>query len=443
MIVSEIFPEIFSRYTPVLDGQARVLEAAKILTSPQVSAVIVSGRRQSAQSGTRYAAAGGYHILSGLRMRSTDLNLLYLPCSLIAKPIKVVNEKESLGFIVKAIARSRLGVVLVKRKLISSEILTTVELRDFIRLYRSGRRLQEIDVKVGSLASSPVLAVRGEDTLKHVIGVMLKHRKRKVLLRDTGSLISDRDVLNFLIGSHRYERLRDEPDKIFNTQALELPSSRPPFVESDMGITEAAGMMNPDAGDSLICDRGLISFWDLVIKLENLTEKSSVLYQGYPLNDQVKGGRIQRNSSTRVIADATEHISPAREKLLTAIVNILKKQGFIDSHNVPQFARERIVDPLYFENPARAFYLWGVNAGQKGGRKYTSFDLFGSRMLHESYYVTNWDEFSKYLSAKLEDMFRSKNPDPPRQMKLAFTRFMHDFGLHWTGCIHFHEVDER
>ena len=274
MIVSEVFPEIFSRYTPVLDARARVLEAAKILTSPQVSAVIVSGSASSKQGAVQYSAAGGYNILSRLHLRSGDIDLFYRPCSLIAKPIKVVNQDESLESIIRAIARSRLGVVLVRRKLVSSEILTTVELRDFIHLYRSGRRLKVKNVKVGSIASSPVLAVRGEDTLKHVIEVMLKNRKRKVLLRETKSLISDRDVLNFLIGSNRFEQLTDEKAKILNTPARELSSTQPRFVDSNMGIEEAAGLMNPDAGDCLICDRGLVSFWDLVIKLEDLTDRA-------------------------------------------------------------------------------------------------------------------------------------------------------------------------
>lgn len=404
--------------------------------------MIISGTSASKKSGVQYTAAGGYNILSRLRLRSSDIDLFYRPCSLIAKPIKVVNEDESLEFIIKTIATSRLGVVLVKRKLVSSEILTTVELRDFIHLYRSGRRLKERNVTVGSIASSPVLAVRGEDTLKQVIGVMLKHRKRKVLLRETKSLISDRDVLNFLIGSNRFEQLEDEKGRILDTPARELPSSRPRFVDSDMVIEEAAGLMNPDAGDCLICDRGLVSFWDLVIKLENLTDRSSVVNQE-SIRDVTSAGASYQRSLDKIRADAIEHISPARKRLLANITNTLKKQGFVDSHDVPQFVRQRIVDPLYFGNPARAFYLWGVNSGQKGGRKFTSFDFFGRRMLHESYYVTDWDEFSRYLSAKLEAMFRAKNPAPTSQLRLAFTRFMHDFGLHWTGCTHSIREEER
>lgn len=440
LIVSEVFPKIFSRYAPLLDGRVRLLEAAKMLTSPQVSAVIVSEKSKSTNNETRYSAVAGYHVFSKLLRENLDFSkMLNRPCKFAALPIKVVNERTSIASVLKAISESRLGVVLVSRRIGSSEVLTTVELRDFVRILRMGKQLRESSLKVGDLASSPVLSVRKEDTLKRVLQIMVKHRMRRVLLYQTKSVISDRDILNFLISPDNYERIKKGVDSLFDAKASELPSSSPPFVDSEMSISDAAKLMNPDEGDCLVCDKGLVTFWDLVIKLEDpkLSSKVSTQTTTETVNhDAVAETLFQENfGSSKEIREQID-ISPAKLKTLDAITRTIKKHGFIDSKSVPYFARQRIVDPLYFKSPARAFHIWGVNAGQKGGRKFTSLDFFGQRMLHESYYVSDWNKFAAFLGMKLEVMFRARNPNPPRQLRLAFTRFMHDFGLHWTECNH-------
>jgi CBS domain-containing protein len=439
LIVSEAFPKIFSRYAPVLDGGARLREAVRILTSPQVSAVIVSEKDKSKNNESRYSAIAGYHILSKLLTEELSFSkMLDRPCTFAALPIKVLNEGEPVEAVLKAIAESRLGVVLISRSIGSSEVLTTVELRDFIRMHKMGGQLREGDLKIGDLASSPVLSVRREDTLRQVLRVMLKHKKRKVLLYETRTVISDRDILNFLISSNNHELIKEQ-EELLEVKASQLPSSFPPFVDSEMNVNEAARLMNPDDGDCLICDKGLVTFWDLVVKLEDPEHGNKPLIQlsdATEKHDLDADASFQRSSDfTKNLARGQMDISPDRLKVLDGIMRTMKKHGFIDSQSVPRFAKQRIVDPLYFESPAREFHIWGVNAGQKGGRKFTSLDLFG-HSLHESYYVSDWGKFAVFLGMKLEVMFRAKNPSPPRQLRLAFTRFMHDFGLHWTECNH-------
>ena len=141
---------------------------------------------------------------------------------------------------------------------------------------------------------------------------------------------------------------------------------------------------------------------------------------------------------SKEIENAVERrMSDSEEKQFAEIKKRIRSQGFIPFETVPYFARRRVVDPLYFKQPARLFQLRGVSsAGHKGAIKFSSVDLFGLRKLDESYYVLEWDRFSKFISQRLEIMFRATNPDPSKHMKKAFTRFMHNFSLHWTGCYH-------
>lgn len=111
--------------------------------------------------------------------------------------------------------------------------------------------------------------------------------------------------------------------------------------------------------------------------------------------------------------------------------------GFLPFNCVPRLVRRIVTDPLYMDLPAKQFHITGTNAGRKGGTKFSCFDFFGVRMLHESYYVVDWERFSEFISARLELMFRAKNPNQPRHLRTAFTRLIHDFGLHWSGCQHF------
>jgi len=434
--VNQLFPKIFSRYTPFLDGRAPILEATKLLTASQVSAVIVSDR-SSAKGGVQYKALAGYHILSKLPAKEGSFSKFFArPCKVVAQPIQIVDENEHLKTVVKTIGESRVGVVLVSRKNVSSQVLTTLELRDFIRLYRDGKNLPNTNLKIGELASSPVLSVKSGATLEEIINAMLKNRVRKIFLSQTKQVISDRDILTYITSPGIFEQMNESPGSVLATRARELPSTRPPVVDSALNITEAIQFMSPDSGDCLICDRGLVTFWDIVIKLEESRKGSKFLLRDLDqFSREDISGREQRQAFEH--SGAKIKLSESQKKRITAISEKMRAQGFIVSNQVPYFARKRLVDPLYFNHPARLFQIRGViSAAHKGATKYSSIDLFGRRKLGESYYVLNWDKFSKFISQKLEVMFRATNPTPSKNKKTAFTRFMHNFGLHWTGCFH-------
>ena len=269
---------------------------------------------------------------------------------------------------------------------------------------------------------------------------MLQFRVRKVFLPDTRSIVSDRDILSY-ITSPRIVRLVDKtPELVLKTRVSELSSSRPPMVDSRMKITEAVQLINPDTGDSLLCDRGLVTFWDLIIKLESSNRAKlaveKLINDGslhtLPINENEAGESLRLLKKRR----AEREMTPSQRKQFSTIAKKIQEQGFIDAQSVPYFTRVRIVDPLYLKRPARPFHIAGVNSSEKGGRKFTSVDFFGPKVIREFYYVLDWERFSKFISAKLELKFRATNIDPPRMLKKAFTQFMHDFGFHWTGCSH-------
>ena len=100
-------------------------------------------------------------------------------------------------------------------------------------------------------------------------------------------------------------------------------------------------------------------------------------------------------------------LTKARRKSWFESRSKLFEIGFLPFNCVPRRARRKVTDPLYSDPPAKAFHITGVNSGHRGATKFTCFDFFGVRMLHESYFVTDWERFSEFLGTKLELMFRA------------------------------------
>ncbi|MDG6995849.1 MAG: CBS domain-containing protein [Nitrososphaerota archaeon] len=442
MQVNQAFPKLFSRSTPLLDGGTPVLEAARILTSLQVSAVLIMDKR-TAKDSVSYKALTGYSILSKLPGKQGSFSrFLASQCKDSARTIKIVKDSSSLENVVAAINDSHLGVVLVSGRSGNSQILSTVELRDFVRLYRDGRNLLETNLKVGDLASSPVLSVKSASTLEDLIKTMLDYKVRKILVPETRTLISDRDILSYITSPGMIEAMNESSESLLKTPASELPSSKPPVVDSRMSIAEAAQLMNPDTGDCLICDRGLVTFWDLVIKLEQSRKNADLVLQELTSSSVQSGNAVAKTQRPKFQED--REMTEPEKKQFSAIGKRMKAQGFVAFDEVPYFARRKLVDPLYIRQPARLFQIMGVSsAGHKGAIKFSSVDLFGLRKLDESYFVLDWEKFGKFISQRLEVMFRATNPNPSKHMKKAFTRFMHNFGLHWTDCYHLIKESKR
>jgi len=66
----------------------------------------------------------------------------------------------------------------------------------------------------------------------------------------------------------------------------------------------------------------------------------------------------------------------------------------------------------------------------RGRTKYSGYDLLGREQLTLYYLKGREEELSKYL----EELFYKKNPEPNEGLRKAFTRLLHDHGLHWSGC---------
>lgn len=446
MIVSETFPKIFERATPVLEGDAAIWQAATILGTQQASVVLVASESLTRKKNysKQYKIVSSYAIISKLMSEQNNLiNFFRKPCKIIAKKFGAVNSHDPVQFAIDAFHRSQFGFVLVLDKNNPSGMPCIIELRDFVHLYSDATSFMHSKLKIGEVASSPILSVRSDSNLGNLLEIMLRNRVRRVLISDKNSLITDRQVISYFASSKKMKEMETSPTSLLQSSVSELPSITPPFVESELSISEAVGMLSPETGDCLICERGIVTFWDLVMKERVVDGRRSFPTESAddsfsPETVEIpRSSFFQQRSGGQGRTTEIKDLTLSRRHTLDEIVSKAQKQGFISAADVPAFARARLTDPLYFEPPAEHIRLSGVSApGRKGAIKFSSVDLFGLQKLDESYYVVDWERFRKFICQKLEVMFLFKNPSPSKDLRKAFTRFLHNYGMHWSGCFH-------
>ena len=87
-----------------------------------------------------------------------------------------------------------------------------------------------------------------------------------------------------------------------------------------------------------------------------------------------------------------------------------------------------------FENFGGAAIVKIVSAGLHGGRHYSIHDLLGHSVKGMVFVVIDTGKFSDFVSLELERDFKKTNPTADSRTRAAFTSFMHENKLHWSGC---------
>jgi hypothetical protein len=154
-------------------------------------------------------------------------------------------------------------------------------------------------------------------------------------------------------------------------------------------------------------------------------------------------GRAPDFESSQVIVTTNRRVHP-KEELFRSLEDQIIRQGFVSLNNIQPDVRKMLMNGCDAIHLARV-EIRGVNrGGRKGAIKFSSIDLFGKRCIREIYLVSDFDYFNRFMSRRLQMLFIRANPNPDRNLRKAFTHFLHDYGLHWSGCYHLKEpVHER
>lgn len=103
--------------------------------------------------------------------------------------------------------------------------------------------------------------------------------------------------------------------------------------------------------------------------------------------------------------------------------------GFCLSHEMTPKEKGHV-----FEAFPDATIIKFVSPRSAGGAKYSTLDLLGHPLTGLNYVVLDELKFNAVMALRFESDFKKSNPNPTSHVRSAFTRFMHNNGLHWSRC---------
>ena len=234
--------------------QAFVLVAGALLADHSHDALAVDG-------GSPPHLVGGYSILSNLLETSEPYRFLFRKAGTLIAPSSPLPAEARLETLLERFAASGFGHALVAfpggPRIIS--------LTNLIELYRQGKL--ETPLTCAEVASAPLPPISPTATLEEAAKAMMKSRVRRLLVEGEGrAIITDRMLIGAFFSPEALEWIGEHPDRL---PPLSVDSLRPIAlveIEGALRIPKAVRLFDPQSGQALRCDQGIVTPWDLVMK---------------------------------------------------------------------------------------------------------------------------------------------------------------------------------
>lgn len=225
------------------------------------AAVLLTDGGKPVQVGSRVAFVGGYSVLNSLRNTppKDSYTALFQPCEGSMVQIPSLDSKAALGDLLLQFRRERFGFAEVN----NGPMFAAVGLSDVLRLYREG--MLGSDLPVAEVAT-PRISLGRETPLREAISVMLERRIRRVFIRGTDAFVSDREIVSHIFSPRELLETKDSPSSMLEGKLADVVPVEPQKVDPDMTLREAARLITQLQGGALMCDGGVISPWDIVMK---------------------------------------------------------------------------------------------------------------------------------------------------------------------------------
>ncbi len=183
---------------------------------------------------------------------------------LLARP------EDDLHSIVRGILNHGWGYAIVVNKGgVPTNLVGLLDIAEF--LVKSGFSAKVANVRAKEKASNPLIAIREGASVMEAVQRMLERHVRRLYVRESELVISDRGVIKWLLSPANLGRLRDAPNEILESPVRSMGPTlhRPTFVEADMDAASALKLISSQDARCLITrDRKMIlTPWDLTIGL--------------------------------------------------------------------------------------------------------------------------------------------------------------------------------
>lgn len=260
--LNRAFPSLFSRSSPVVDRKSPLIITASLLRFHFIeSAVMLVEKTRPMLVGDRIAFVGGYSALVTLfRARPEDsYKSLFGPSDRSATAMPPVKATSSLRDLLTTFQDGGFGFTAVT----DGRMHAMVGLSDVLGLYQ--KQVIGTDFTVGDVASR-VVEVSRQTPIRDVLKLMFERRIRRVFIRGTNDFVSDREIVTTVFSPRKLNEAKRSPRTLLDGPLLDYAPVESPEVAADMPLKEASRLVVQAQGGALVCRKGVVSPWDLVMK---------------------------------------------------------------------------------------------------------------------------------------------------------------------------------
>jgi CBS domain-containing protein len=262
--IIEALPEIFDRTYTVLEPETTVHLAFCLFSFHGMDALPVGF---GTSAGKKKLVISGYSCLSKLLQSDPQEYKRFLdqPSEAVSVELATISGDSDLADLFSLFDKTRLGFAWVEDTS-GSKIGGFASMRDLLGLY--GKSVIRANLTAREVESSPVLSLPGDTTLKQALEKMIKSRVRRVLISETQRIVSDRQIIDYVFCISKLGETSRKPSALLDANLGDLESILPERVSPDAKVNEIAGKLfaNSTKGDCLICEKGLVTPWDMIIK---------------------------------------------------------------------------------------------------------------------------------------------------------------------------------
>ena len=95
---------------------------------------------------------------------------------------------------------------------------------------------------------------------------MFNRRIRRIFVSGNKRLVTDRKIISFVFSSSRLSSAAKKPETLLEAKLGDLDLMKPVHVSGKISVKDAAVSMRDSPENCLVCDEGVITPWDLLMK---------------------------------------------------------------------------------------------------------------------------------------------------------------------------------
>ena len=255
--MGEALPHIFSRGSPVLEPKTQMLLAVSLLRFHQIDALPIGFKPRQKKK----LAVFGFSCLSKLLETPPGKyqDFLSLPCEKASLELATVDYDDTIEKLLQVFRKTKFGFAWVE----SDRLGGFASLRDLLELYGNG--VVDTPMTVREVAS-PIFSMAADSSIKLFLEDMFNHRFRRIFISGEKSLVTDRRIISYIFSSSRLSETTKKPRTLLDARLGDLEKMEPIPIKGDVKIEKAATSMKDAAEECLICEKGVVTPWDLLMK---------------------------------------------------------------------------------------------------------------------------------------------------------------------------------